>query len=71
MLARNPARYRLMVWMDAAENITQAALARYWYDVKDSETTWTPGPFDTIEEIRSEARRVVAGLPTPLQLEFE
>lgn len=57
-------RYRLVMWLDSATNPLQVALARYYDDVKQSETTWTPEPFDSWDDIRLEAQQCIttAGL---------
>ena len=40
-----------MLWLDAAANPEQVAVARYADDVKLGETTWSVGPFDTAADV--------------------
>lgn len=43
--------YRVQLWLDPQLQATQVAIARYFDGVKQTETTWEPPPFDTLEEV--------------------
>lgn len=48
-------RYRIMLWVDGAQNVLQAALERYEDSEKVHALTWTPAPFDTAQEVLAAA----------------
>lgn len=41
-------RYRVILWLDETGGPTQVALAVYVDDVKTRESTYEPGPFDSV-----------------------
>lgn len=44
---RPSTRFRVLLWLDAAQNVEQVAVATYLDDDKQTELTWAPEPFDS------------------------
>lgn len=52
-------RYRLLIWLDAACNPVQAAVAHYVGDDKLGESTWACEPFDSLHDVADAAVRAL------------
>jgi hypothetical protein len=44
-------RHRLLIWLDEAGQPLQVAAGTWYDDVKLHESTWEPGPFDTLHDV--------------------